>query len=155
MDSDVFDRSLPPVDRGSWLEHQRRRAEQYARERIAASGAFAGQGGDWLQRASQRIDGLQGPFAGGVGPTPGSIGERAPTAPPGGVTAPRPPGVPALPTGPELRALMDVAYQGPLSVAPQNMVPGQEAVDLGPSGQPGYARTVYPGGRTIDWRLPG
>ena len=119
MDSDVFDRSLPPVDRGGWDEYTRRRMEQYARERIAASGTFAGQGGDWLQRAAQRIDQLlpddaaQGPPAGGVGPTPGSISERAPTAPLRARGAPLGAN-PALPVGADLWALMDASsYSAP------------------------------------------
>ena len=54
--------------------------------------------------------------------------------------------LPALPSGDGLRSMMDgVRYRGPLTAAPQSEVPepGQEAIDLGPQGQPGRARTVW------------
>ena len=50
-----MDGALPPVDAGSWLDFQRRRAEQVARQRIAAAGATAG---DWIGRATATLDGL-------------------------------------------------------------------------------------------------
>ena len=50
-----MDGALPPVDAGSWLDFQRRRAEQVARQRIAAAGATAG---DWIGRATSALDGL-------------------------------------------------------------------------------------------------
>lgn len=53
-----MDGFLPPVDAGGWLEFQRKRAQQLARERIASAGALIGQGGDWIGRAGQTIDGL-------------------------------------------------------------------------------------------------
>jgi hypothetical protein len=46
---------LPPVDNQSWLQYQRQRAERFARERIAAAGAGAG---DWIGRATQTVDTL-------------------------------------------------------------------------------------------------
>ena len=63
---------------------------------------------------------------------------------------------PTLPTAPDISALIGrVPYAGPLSAAPTypgaTPLPGQEAVDLGT----GLARTVYPGGSYLDWRIPG
>ena len=59
--------------------------------------------------------------------------------------------LPNLPTGADLRTLMDgVRYTGPLTGTPnEEPLPGQAAVDLGT----GMARTSYPGGRYIDWRI--
>ena len=63
--------------------------------------------------------------------------------------------LPALPTGPDLTSLMNqVRYSGPLSAAPQSEVPEIAAQDLGPSGQPGRARTVWSNGRYQDWDIP-
>jgi hypothetical protein len=65
--------------------------------------------------------------------------------------------LPALPTGPDLAGLMNqVRYQPALAAAPQAeaALPGQEAVDLGPMGQPGRARTVFGNGRFVDWDIP-
>jgi hypothetical protein len=61
--------------------------------------------------------------------------------------------VPQLPTGDTLRSMLDgVRYSGPLTGSPnETPVPGQEAVDLGT----GMARSVFPGGRFLDWRIPG
>lgn len=57
-----MDGFLPPVDVGGWLEFQRKRAQQLARERIAAANQTIGAGaqatGDWIGRAGQQIDGL-------------------------------------------------------------------------------------------------
>lgn len=57
-----MDGFLPPVDVGGWLDFQRKRAEQLARQRIAAAnqqiGAIGQAGGDWIGQAGQRIDGL-------------------------------------------------------------------------------------------------
>jgi len=57
-----MDGFLPPVDVGGWLEFQRKRAQQLARERIAAANQTIGAGaqatGDWIGRAGQAIDGL-------------------------------------------------------------------------------------------------
>jgi hypothetical protein len=53
-----MDGMLPPVDVGGWADYQRRRAQQFARERIAQAGAIAGQGGDWAARAGQSLNGL-------------------------------------------------------------------------------------------------
>lgn len=62
--------------------------------------------------------------------------------------------LPALPTGDELRGLMGgIKYSGPLTGAP-NETPLIGAQDLGPSGQPGMARTVYSNGRFLDWQIP-
>jgi hypothetical protein len=67
--------------------------------------------------------------------------------------------LPAMPTGVDLRSLMDqVRYSpgGALPAAPQAgvPVPGQEAIDLGPQGQPGMARTVFSNGSWQDWTIP-
>jgi hypothetical protein len=57
-----MDGFLPPVDVGGWLEFQRKRAQQLARERVAAANQTIGAGaqatGDWIGRAGQQIDGL-------------------------------------------------------------------------------------------------
>lgn len=62
-----------------------------------------------------------------------------------------------LPTGPDLTALMNgVRYSGALTGAPQGEqpLPDQQAIDLRDLGRPGWARSVYPGGRTLDWEIP-
>jgi hypothetical protein len=60
--------------------------------------------------------------------------------------------LPQLPTGDALRTMLDgVRYSGPLTGTPNEApVPGQEAQDLGT----GMARTMYPGNRFVDWRIP-
>jgi hypothetical protein len=46
---------LPPVDAASWLDHQRQRAAQIARDRIASVGAVPQ---DWISQARRSIAGL-------------------------------------------------------------------------------------------------
>jgi hypothetical protein len=70
--------------------------------------------------------------------------------------------LPALPTGPDLRSLMDgVKYGGPSASGALSApiegdpgLPGQQAVDLKDQGKPGYARTVYANGKYFDWAIP-
>jgi hypothetical protein len=65
--------------------------------------------------------------------------------------------LPQLPSLPELPNLLaQVPYQGPLSAAPKGItpLPGQEAIDLGPMGQPGMARTYYSPTSYLDWQIP-
>jgi hypothetical protein len=86
-----MDGMLPPVDAGSWFDFQRRRAEQAARQRIAAAGATAG---DWIGRATSTLDGL--------------VPDRTPPPPA------RPPEPPPLPAPSPLEGVGDWA-QGALA----------------------------------------
>lgn len=66
--------------------------------------------------------------------------------------------LPQLPSLPDLTGLLaQVPYQGLLSAAPKGAtpLPGQEAIDLGPMGQPGMGRTYYSPTSYLDWRIPG
>lgn len=76
-----MDGFLPPVDNASWLDYQRKRAERFARERIAAAGATAG---DWIGRATQTVDQLV--------PDWSPLGQSPP--PPAPAPPPPPPPVP-------------------------------------------------------------
>lgn len=61
------------------------------------------------------------------------------------------------PVGADLTTMMDgIRYQGPLTGAPAGEQPllGQGAIDLRDQGRPGWARSVYQGGRTLDWEIP-
>jgi hypothetical protein len=61
--------------------------------------------------------------------------------------------MPRFPEPPDLPALLaQVPYRGPLQAPPPGVqpLPGQEAIDL----RTGFARSQYPGGSFLDWRLP-
>jgi len=65
-----MDGMLPPVDTGGWLNYQRRRAQQFARERIARAGQIGQVGGDWLSRAGTSLDNLLPDWAKEEAPRP-------------------------------------------------------------------------------------
>jgi hypothetical protein len=62
-----------------------------------------------------------------------------------------------MPNGPDLAAMLgQIPYQGELMKPPPGLqpLPGMEAVDQLPFGQPGMARTTYPGGGYQTWQIP-